>query len=140
MDLQDFQMNTDTPIERDAALLRHVKDFTLQSKQNLVRKRFVMNSLLDVKALPQKIVSNTLDDFNSRDTLENTLKEQDERMLVLKLMGDRDGHTVGIYQKKSGDAVLFFAPYQGIKTLKDIWELSREIHSTRQVQYDKVSL
>jgi hypothetical protein len=31
-------------------------------------------------------------------------------MLVLNLMGDRDGHTVGIYQKKSGGDILFFDP------------------------------
>lgn len=81
--LQDFQLNTDTPIERNSALRRHVKDFTIQSKQNLVRNLSVMNSLLDVGALPQKIISNTLNDFNSRDTLENVLKDQDECMLVL---------------------------------------------------------
>lgn len=81
--LQDFQLNADTPIERNSALRRHVKDFTIQSKQNLARNLSVMNSLLDVGALPQKIISNTLNDFNLRDTLENVLKDQDECMLVL---------------------------------------------------------
>lgn len=35
-------------------------------------------------------------------------------------------------KKKSGGDILFFDPNQGIRTLKDSWELNGEIHSIRQ--------